>query len=524
MAHNILVIRLGSLGDVILTSSAVLNLKIAYPGCRVVFLTKDRFADIARLIPGIDELRTIPERIGARELYRLMLELDEGNFDLIVDLHGNFRSWFVRTLISSQQKSVYPKRRLERWLVVNRKQFPREQQHTIDLYNAALIRNGLPVPSRRPVLSLSPDAQMHSLRSRDNVVVFAPGAAHENKRWPVERFSDVARGLNLRFKTKIAWVVMPNDAGQHHLDDLPTDSFVEFVDAPLAVIAQVMASARLTIANDSGLAHLSSAVGTPVITIFGPTHPALGFAPRGLFDTVVQVDEFCRPCSLHGKTPCFRSERFCQTRISVEDVASIAARLLESNVNSGRAIFVDRDGTIAMERHYVSNPDKIELIPGAAQALRRAQGAGFKLVIVSNQSGVARGHFGIGAVESTNNRVRDLLSSEGVEIDLMLYCPHHRQGTVPEYSAACNCRKPATGMPERAAIELGIDLRRSYVIGDKIEDITMASLMGCPAALVRTGYGKSSEARLETSVCPPGLAVCDSLTEAVDEILARSSH
>ena len=523
MACNILVIRLGSLGDVILTSSAVLNLKIAYPGCRIVFLTKERFADIARLIPGVSELRMVPERISALGLYRLMLEIDEYDFDIVIDLHGNFRSWFIRTLIDSQEKSVYPKHRLERWLIVHRKQFPREQQHTIDLYNATLAGNGLPVPSRRPVLSLSPDAQVPFLRPRENVVVFAPGAAHGNKKWPVERFSEVARTLNSQFDTRIVWVVTREDAGQHHLDDLPAGSFVELVDSPLSTIAEVMAGARLTVANDSGLAHLSSAVGTPVVAIFGPTHPALGFAPRGLFDTVVQVDEFCRPCSLHGKTPCFRSERFCQTRISVEDVASNATRLLESKVNSERAIFVDRDGTIALEKHYVSDPNEIELIPGAAQALRRVQSAGFKLVVVSNQSGVARGHFGIDAVESTNARVRELLRCEGVDIDLMLYCPHHRQGTIPEHSFACNCRKPATGMAEHAAIELGIDLRRSYVIGDKIEDIMMASLMGCSAALVRTGYGRTSEERLESSLHPPGLAIYDSLVEAVDEILIRSS-
>ncbi|PWB76400.1 hypothetical protein C3F09_00065 [candidate division GN15 bacterium] len=522
MTRHILVIRLGSLGDVILTSPAVLNLKIAHPGSKLVFLTKERFGEVARMIPGVDEVRTIPERIGSTDLYRLVLDLDRTNFDIVVDLHGNFRSWFVRTLLGSSQSNVYPKRRLERWLIVHRKQFPREDQHTIDLYNALISRNGLPTPSRRPILMIADPNQNHFMRSRENVVVIAPGAAHENKKWPIERFSEVARALHRRFGSKIAWVVTRDDAGIHNLDSLPEGSFVELVDAPIPTVAEVMAGARLSIANDSGLAHLSSAVGTPVIAVFGPTHPALGFAPRGLFDVVAEIDEYCRPCSLHGKTPCFRTERFCMTRLSTNDVLERAVRLFESPVNVERALFVDRDGTIAVERHYVSNPDEIELIPGAAQALRRARDAGFKIVVVSNQSGVARGHFGIDAVERTNARLRSLLRNEGVEPDLMLYCPHHPHGSISGYSFACACRKPAPGMAEQAAIELGIDLRRSYVIGDKIDDVTMASVMGGSAILVRTGYGSDSEARLSGLVQPRGLAVCDNLAGAVDEILKRS--
>jgi D-glycero-D-manno-heptose 1,7-bisphosphate phosphatase len=521
MIANILIIRLGSLGDVILTSPVVLNLKIAYPGCRIVFLTKERFAEAARLIPAIDELRILPERIGARELYRLMLELDAERFDIVLDLHGNFRSWFLRTLISASRKSVYPKRRLERWQMVHRKQFPRIPWHTVDLYNSFLGEQGLPIYATRPVLL---DALRKDERGtiRKNIVVIAPGAAHANKKWPTERFSELARLLNTTYGVNVAWVVTGEDAGKHNLGDLPRGALAELVDAPISTIADIMAGARLTIANDSGLAHLSSAVGTPVIALFGPTHPALGFSPRGLFDAVVEVDEWCRPCSLHGKTPCFRSERFCLNRIPVDMVAETAGQILTSPVNSRRALFVDRDGTVAVEKHYVSNPDEIELIPGAAQALRRAKEAGLALVIVSNQSGVARGLFDIDAVEHTNARLRELLLRKGVEVDLMLYCPHHRHGTVPAYTTACNCRKPSPGMPERAAIELGIDLRRSYVIGDKVADITMAALIGCPAALVRTGYGKGSEARLQLALRPDCLDICDTLTEAVDGILKRS--
>ena len=354
-------------------------------------------------------------------------------------------------------------------------------------------------------------------------MVIAPGAAHENKKWLLERFRDVARTLHQRHQVKITWVTTKSDAGNAQSENWPADSLTELVDAPVPAIADLMARSRLTIANDSGLAHLSSAVGTPVIAAFGPTHPALGFAPRGQFDVVAHVDEPCRPCSLHGKTPCYRSERFCMTRLTTEHVIGSADRILNSAINSQRGLFVDRDGTIAVEKYYVSDPDQIELIPGVAQALRRAGHAGFKLIVVSNQSGVARGYFGIDAVERTNSRLKELLLREGVEIDLMLYCPHHRLGTVSEYRVVCNCRKPAAGMPERAARELGIDLRQSYVIGDKNDDINMATVLGCSAALVRTGFGVRSEARIGRSIRPEGYAVCNDLPHAIDWLLTRSA-
>lgn len=157
-------------------------------------------------------------------------------------------------------------------------------------------------------------------------------------------------------------------------------------------------------------------------------------------------------------------------------------------------VFLDRDGTIIEDRDYLFKPDDVMLIPGAAEAIRRLSKRGYLIIMVSNQSGVARGIFPEGAVERVNQRLRELLEAEGAYIDAAYYCPHHPQGKVPQYRLRCDCRKPAPGMGLRAAKEWGILLSGSYMIGDKLEDIRFGENCGMKNAfLVSTGHGTEYE-------------------------------
>jgi histidinol-phosphate phosphatase family protein len=276
---------------------------------------------------------------------------------------------------------------------------------------------------------------------------------------------------------------------------LDRDGVTELVDHPLRELVPIIRGADLTIANDSGIAHLSSAAGAATIALFGPTHPALGFAPRGLFDRVVEVDEWCRPCSIHGSKPCFREEQYCFTRITAERLYEVASDTLRRARAARPAIFLDRDGTVIKEKHFLSDADEVELEEGVVDALKAVSGKGYRLVIVSNQSGVARGYFDESAVERVNGRVVELLARRGVEIDAVYYCPFYRDGTVTAYSIESHLRKPAPGMAEAAATDLNLDLRRSIVIGDRLSDINLGRAFGGRSYLVRTGYGAKSERR-----------------------------
>ena len=150
-----------------------------------------------------------------------------------------------------------------------------------------------------------------------------------------------------------------------------------------------------------------------------------------------------------------------------------------------RAALLDRDGTIIFERHYLSNPDQVELLPGAADGLLALRALGFQLVVVTNQSGLSRGYFDAASLESIHARLQELLQAEGVTLDGIYVCPH-----LPEDD--CDCRKPRPGLALRAAAELGFDPTHSIAVGDKPCDIELGQAVGATSFLVLSGYGRET--------------------------------
>jgi len=153
------------------------------------------------------------------------------------------------------------------------------------------------------------------------------------------------------------------------------------------------------------------------------------------------------------------------------------------------AVFLDRDGTINEEMGYLSRPDQLRLIPGTPEAIRLINEAGMKAVVVTNQSGVARGYFTEEVVETIHGRINEMLHEKGARIDRFYCCPHHPVYGDGPYKKACSCRKPESGLFLLASEELDIDLARSYVIGDMLKDIDAGKRVGARGILVRTGYG-----------------------------------
>lgn len=156
------------------------------------------------------------------------------------------------------------------------------------------------------------------------------------------------------------------------------------------------------------------------------------------------------------------------------------------------AVFLDRDGTINEDPGYLKDPSEVCLLPGVGLGLRLLQEEGYRLLVVSNQSGVARGILTEAMLAEIHTRLETLLRAEGVSLTGTYYCLHHPEGT-PPYRQVCSCRKPSGGLVERAAREHRIDLSRSYVIGDKLVDIELARQMGMSAILVLTGQGQLQE-------------------------------
>jgi histidinol-phosphate phosphatase family protein len=158
-------------------------------------------------------------------------------------------------------------------------------------------------------------------------------------------------------------------------------------------------------------------------------------------------------------------------------------------------VFVDRDGTLIEEVGYLDRVERLALYPWATDAIRALNRAGLKIVLVSNQSGVARGFFTEAVVDEVHRHMESLLQAGGAYIDAYYYCPHHPDGKVSGYARQCDCRKPGRGLVDRATRELGVDPARSFVVGDRWVDVALARTVGARGVLVRTGYGATEEKR-----------------------------
>jgi D-glycero-D-manno-heptose 1,7-bisphosphate phosphatase len=153
------------------------------------------------------------------------------------------------------------------------------------------------------------------------------------------------------------------------------------------------------------------------------------------------------------------------------------------------AVFLDRDGTVNEQMGYINHISRFILLPGVAKAISLLNRHDYLTIIISNQSGIARGYFPFDLTVQVHNHMKRLLAQKKAFIDEVFFCPHHPKGTVQEFSIKCDCRKPKTGLIKRACENFDIDMQNSYVIGDRCIDIEMAHRAGLGGILVTTGYG-----------------------------------
>jgi D-glycero-D-manno-heptose 1,7-bisphosphate phosphatase len=190
---------------------------------------------------------------------------------------------------------------------------------------------------------------------------------------------------------------------------------------------------------------------------------------------------------------------------------------------SRRAVFLDRDGTINVDVGFPSRWDQITIYPYAFEAVRRLKAAGFLAVVVTNQSGIARGFLTEADLAGIHGRMAGEFARRGAPLDAFYHCPHFPAAEIAAYRLECDCRKPKPGMGHRAAAELGIDLARSYMVGDKADDVLFGMNIGATPVLVRTGYGPLAEPKLAALGVRPAFVAAD-LAAVADWILAREAR
>jgi D-glycero-D-manno-heptose 1,7-bisphosphate phosphatase len=183
------------------------------------------------------------------------------------------------------------------------------------------------------------------------------------------------------------------------------------------------------------------------------------------------------------------------------------------------AIFLDRDGTLSHEVGYINHASRFRLFPWTVDAVRLINQAGLLAVVITNQAGVARGYFPESVIEEVHELLRAAMAAGGARLDGIYYCPHHPDVGEPPYRADCDCRKPRPGLLRRAAADLGADLARSFMIGDRYGDLTLAWSVGARGALVKTGYGLGELVHLSPRWPRQPDLVAEHALDAVERIL-----
>ncbi len=339
---RVLVIRLSHLGDVILTEPVVRSVKTAYPDAKVDFLTREIYRSAVGLFDGVDS--TLAVQIPGRDqqlfaLNETVRRMCQSHYDLLIDLHGNLRSWWIRLRLKADRKVTYPKNWRARRKAVRKKQHD-IGLHTVDLYLRALSELGIPAQARVPKVSVAVTVQNQVLHDhcleRDGYCVFAVGASHPTKHFPITQWVLLAEEASAELGIRIVVVERDYYEYMNLFEDMQkSGQTVIHTGLDLPALAGLLASARLTVSNDSGIMHLSAATGTPTVGLFGPTHPSLGFSPLGNSCRAVTTDESCSPCSRHGASPCYRDDRYCFKKMSTDMIMKHVREVL--GIESTRA-------------------------------------------------------------------------------------------------------------------------------------------------------------------------------------------
>ena len=325
--ERILLIRLSSIGDIVLTTPLIRLLRRRFPNSRIDFITKARFADLLRYHPGLSNLIEFPDHATGRELLALRRWLRSQKFDIILDLHKNMRSQVLTRGLGVQRISRLKKYGFRRSLLVRTKI---NLYHTIvpvyRRYIATAVFLGIEDDGRGTEIVVPESINEKAARNLPagwgedrSCIALVPGAGFSTKRWPAQHFAELARKLQDAGHA----LCVVGDASDRALAEVICAQAANCIDltAKLTLLesAAILGSARLVVTNDSGMMHVSEAMGTPVVAIFGSTVRELGFYPILPGSQVVENSAVrCRPCSHIGKSKCPKGHFLCMSSLEVE--------------------------------------------------------------------------------------------------------------------------------------------------------------------------------------------------------------
>jgi len=547
---SILVREVNWVGDAILTLPALAALRRRFPTASVSVLGRPWVAGLFADQPAVSRVISYQSDASHRGLsgrWALAQELRRQRFDLAVLFPNSLDAALTLWLAGIPRRVGIPAegRRLLLTHPVRVTSNPMER-HQVFTYLAvvrSLGADGDPTP-RLAVGSEATQVADRLLAASGvdpgaRCLAVNPGSVYGSaKRWPAERFAEAADVLADRWGARVLLVgsskenaVLEAVARAMRHEPIRLGGRTD-----LRALAAVLRRSRLVLTNDTGTMHVAAAVGAPVVAVFGPTD-AETTGPCGSRARVVRESVACSPCLLRE---CPIDHR-CMTRVTVAQVVQAAEELVAQtdgvtcpvaqvavspaprSAIEPPAAFLDRDGTIIEDPGYLGDPDKIQFIPGAQEALRALRAAGYRLIVVTNQAGVARGIITETDVRRVNERLQELLTAAGVPVDGIYYCPHHAEAGSLEYRKDCPSRKPGPGMVEQARRDFGVDVARSVIIGDHLSDAAVARhFPGMRGIMVLTGHGAGQYEKVQAGATPVPDHIAPDLRSAVDWLLRQS--
>jgi heptosyltransferase-2 len=550
------------LGDAVMCEPSLRGLRRLFPQATVTLLVKPSVASLFELHPAVDRIVLYDDKgrhAGLAGKWRLAGDLRQHGFDLAVLFQNAFEAALLTALAGIRRRYGYAMdgRSL---LLSDPVATPdrRAPVHQVQYYWDMLKPLGLSGQPSHPELCVSPDEErvmaerlaQRGIAASDVVIGINPGSTYGGaKRWLPDRFAESVERLcrTLGASGQRPAVVLIGAKGEEPLGQdiasrLTARSAVLSGATSIRELMALIKRCAVLVTNDTGPMHVASALRVPVVAIFGPTNwrTTSPYGEHALLRHPVD----CAPCMLRE---CPIDHR-CMTGVTVEQVHDAALKQLARHEARGErrevhperpsavhwphatgpvppavqvplegyTVFLDRDGTLNEDPGYLRSASELKLLPGVATALARLKGAGARLVVVTNQSGVGRGLFMLKDLEAIHARLEGLLEQSDAALDAIYFCPHHPED-------GCRCRKPATGMIDRAVSELHLDLRRAYLIGDHASDIQLAKAVGVKAILVTSGKVDRQALDMLTAAGAMPDMVASSMAEAVEWILSDAA-
>ena len=488
-SQKILIRGVNWIGDAVLTIPAIHSIRRSFPDAHISLLVKPWVSEVFKESPDIDEIILYEKTYnGIRGKLKLAKRLRREKYDVAILLQNAFDAALITWRAGIPERIGY-KRDGRSFLLTKAVPVQKDvlNRHQVYYYQNLLRSADIDTAETQPYMWLTDNERRwaRNLLSssfsnpKATLIGINPGATYGSaKRWLPERFADLVIRIINELKGRVILFGGPSEveiANEiiREINRLKIKLRIEQYGSRLLVMSgkttlrelgALISECDVFITNDSGPMHMASALHVPTVAIFGSTNwEATG--PFGPGHRVITKKIHCSPCM---ERTCPEGHLKCMSEITVHDVFSAVKEILPEK----RAVFLDKDGTLIEDKNYLNSFEDLSIFRGARANMKKLKEAGFTLIGITNQSGIARGIVDEKFVRESNTYLQTELS-----LDDFYYCPHHPDDR-------CPCRKPEPLLPLMARLKHKINLKSSYVFGDKESDVLLAKNVGATGVLL----------------------------------------